>query len=213
MKAFRAVLYGLTVMVAVAVPVTVWLFSTNGAVWFVAVPLACIIFLDATKTKVNASWPLLLDDIRRSLKILGFLFVWTAALSVILALQMEGGSAALGITWSFFLSNTIEELLFRATLIPLLEMVERRLFDSVNRARVVGVTAAAFGLVHIGGVLAAPSPFFRLVSLHNVAFAIFAGWWLGNVYWRSRNLPSVVALHWWVNLQTRLLGIVAASLF
>lgn len=212
MKAASQAIYVFVALAAITLPAGAIVSRFAPVFWFLVMPLGCIVFLDSTKTRVLFKWDLLLADLRRSLKFLTVLAIYNAVLVFVLAYLMKGSADGSGVSLSFVLSSVLEELFFRATLITVLERVEQRLFDAVDHRRVIAITSVAFGLWHVGAVLRAPTSLIRFVALHNVLFAIVAGIFLGTLFTRSRNLPSVIAVHWWVNLQNRVLQMIAFSL-
>ncbi|HHY34841.1 MAG TPA: CPBP family intramembrane metalloprotease [Firmicutes bacterium] len=109
----------------------------------------------------------------------------------------------------FLESNVVEELLFRATLIPFFEITGKWLFDMVSTQRAIVATSIAFSLFHFGAVLNAPNALAEEAAIINLFSSFAIGLFLGVVYSRSRNLLSVTALHWWLNLQNELMQYMA----
>ena len=206
----RGVIYGIAVLAAIAPHWVIPLTRRYSAVlWFVVLPLACITFLKATRSKVKFSWPLLVDDVRRSSKVLAGLFAYAAVVSLYLVQKNGPPDIDPRNLYGFVVSNIVEEIYFRATLIPVFELLERRLFDSVNRVRVITVTALAFGLAHapLGRIASTP-----LIAARQALLTGLVGLFFGYIYYRSRNFPSVLIIHWWVNLQSGLLTLAMSRL-
>jgi membrane protease YdiL (CAAX protease family) len=208
------VVYLVPAVAATILPIIVIQAPSNAAlaIWFVGVPLACIIFLNASKAEIRFSWSLFREDVSRAMRFLVPFAGYHALVVFVLTYFRRGSGSSPGLDLNFLLSNIGEELLFRATLIPAMELLERRLFDSLNQKRIVAITALAFGLCHLGAVIEAPSPLMRYAAIQNVLAATVIGIFLGNLYVRTRNFPSVLAIHWWINLEDGLLGLLAYSL-
>ncbi len=205
MRAMRLVAYGAAVTAMAAVPIVIILSPHAGALWYLAVPAFCIAFLSITKATVHFDWNPLVEDVKRSLKFLAALAVFNVLSCLTIAYLLRGSLGRPGLDLGFVFPNVVEELYFRATLIPLLELLESRLFDSVNRQRVVGISALVFGLVHVEQVMRMGNPVAKGIAVSNMLVAAVIGIHLGNTYYRSRNLPSVVSMHWWINLLNRIL--------
>jgi membrane protease YdiL (CAAX protease family) len=143
--------------------------------------------------------------LRRSWKFLVGIAVYNLVLVLIIAYGTRDAAGAAGISFSFMLGNIVEELLFRATLIPLFEILERKLLGSSNQTRAVAASSLAFSMMHIQQYVNATVPLDKFIAVENMAIAFVIGMFLGKVYLRSRNLPSVIGIHWWINLQNRVL--------
>ncbi|HHY34153.1 MAG TPA: CPBP family intramembrane metalloprotease [Firmicutes bacterium] len=85
----------------------------------------------------------------------------------------------------------------------------RKLFDAASTTRAIVASSIVFSLSHVGSLLYAVSTLERVAAIANLLSAFIIGIFLGVVYSRSRNLLSVVALHWWFNLQNRLMQYLA----
>jgi membrane protease YdiL (CAAX protease family) len=180
------------------------------ALWYASIPILCISFLYLTKTKVRFSWKQLVTDLShyRKVLILFEVMAMASALSNEYTWRVLGRTARPSFSLSFIVTNIVEELLFRVTGITAFELLERRLFGAFNQTRVIALTSAVFALAHLptlSNFYASYYPFAgqalkNLTLPINLAVPFFLGMVLGNVYSRSRNLLSSLAIHWGINL-------------
>lgn len=155
----------------------------------------------------------LIEDLKRVWKWLLALAAWNVVVVAIIALAgpqyVRGAHVSIG----FMAVNVLEELVFRSALIPLFGLVGSKLFgvDAENEA--VVASSLAWSLMHVGQFTAAPPDWFaKTVAVENMAIAVAIGVLLGKIYWRSRNFPSVLVVHWWLNFQNRALTYLASLL-
>lgn len=208
-KVQRAMMELAFALVVATVTTTVVLVWSSGAAGLLIL-IACLLFLAVSRTRISADPVKAIADLARYWKVIAAFAVYGAV--VVAALALVAGSPAhewSRVSFSFLTSNVIEELLFRATLIPFFEIIGRKLFDPASTTRAIVASSIAFSLSHVGSLLYAVSTLERVAAIMNLFSAFIVGIFLGVVYSRSRNLLSVVALHWWFNLQNRLMQYLA----
>jgi membrane protease YdiL (CAAX protease family) len=204
------VVYGLVVCGSAAGLLAVLRSEIAAALWYGLIPIVCVSFLYLTGTKVKFSWMHLVSDLRYYRKVLVLIGVMAvaSALSSEYAWRVLGQKGRPAFSLSFIVTNIAEELLFRATGIAAFELVERRLFGASNQKRIIALTSAVFALVHLPTLSRFLASYYPLTGetlehltlAANLAVPFFLGMVLGNVYSRSRNLLSSLAVHWGINL-------------
>lgn len=209
-RAMREVLFALVVAAVTATLTLIVISSAAALLFYVIIPIICILFLTATRTRVNVDPVTAVTDLKRYWKVMAAFTLYNVVL-VTAGVLIAGNP---GREWSristgFIISNPIEELLYRATLIPLFEMIGQRLFDMTSTGRAIVSTSIAFSLGHVRNLLFAGSVLARGAAIVNMFSAFIIGLFLGIVYSRSRNLVSVTIFHWWFNLQNQIIEYLA----
>lgn len=155
-----------------------------------------------------------LSDVKRYWKWIAIAASFQAIAYAVMYAVLHGGPGSLRAEVRVSLSpvsNVVEELLFRVTGIPCLELWERRMFGEVGKSRVILVTSVSFALIHLPGLFGAPDHL-RPFEAANIVFCFYIGVMLANLFYESRNAPSVVALHWWINIQSEILQLAAYTI-
>lgn len=213
MRALKWAAYASVIGAVSALFIGLWLSESASVLWYILVPVLCLCFFRIAKATPVFSADLVVQDLKRSWKVLAALAAYNLVVALVIAYAAHDLVRGEGISLSFMPGNVVEELLFRATLIPVFEMLERKLFDSLNHTRAIAASSFAFSVVHVRQFVGATLPITRAVAAENMVFAFAAGMFLGRVYSRSRNVPSVIGIHWWINFQNRVLTYLVAGLF
>ncbi len=209
-KAIRELVFALAVAAVTAVVALIPMSRAAAPLWYVVIPIACVLFLAASKIRLSVDPVTAASDLKRYWKVIAAFVVYNAVLVAAFALMAESPVREWSrVSFSFLTSNVIEELLFRATLIPFFEIIGRKLFDAPSTTRALVSSSIVFSLSHVGSLLYAVSTLERLAAIANLFSAFVIGIFLGIVYSRSRNLLSVMAFHWWFNLQNRMMQYLA----
>lgn len=213
----KSVLYGMTICGATLLLVVALASEVAPVVWFLIVPVVCGLLIYALEIKVGLCFQRVLGDLKRYWKWIAiaaaFQVIFYSLLYVVLHGKADSGPLRIAVRFSpvRLVSNLVEELVFRVTGVQVLETWERSLFGETSKSRVIVATSVSFALCHLPGLFRIPSHLMAFEAA-NIVFCFCIGMVLADLFYESRNVPSVVALHWWVIIQSEVLQLVVYTI-